>query len=133
MSHDMGAPAKKSKLPLILGILGGGFLLCVACCGGCMYLGWSQVSAPLDAAVAGMENNAEFVEKLGTPIEYELNGLQMKDMTNVNGEGGAEFSFNVKGPNGSASVDADLNLSAGNWSVESLTGDCSDGTTITIP
>ena len=98
-----------------------------------MYLGWSQLSAPLDTAVSAMENNAEFAEKLGTPIEYELNGLEMRNITNDNGEGGAEFTFNAKGPNGSASVDANLNLSAGNWSVGTLTGECSDGTEITIP
>ncbi len=135
MSHDMGAPGppKKSKVPLILGILGGGFLLCVACCGGCAYFGYSMGTEPMKAATEAMNANAAMTDKLGSPIEFELNNMQLRNLQNNNGNGGADVSFDTKGPKGTARVDAKLDLKDGEWSVIELTAKCSDGTELTMP
>ncbi|MFK7818849.1 MAG: cytochrome c oxidase assembly factor Coa1 family protein [Planctomycetaceae bacterium] len=134
MSFDPNPPVKKkSKLPLILGILGIGAVLCAACCGGCVYFGVQQAKAPLDATVAAMTENAELAEKLGTPIEASFNGIELRNFTNNNGNGGADLTFNATGPNGSAKVDTKLTLTAGKWTIDTLTATCSDGSTVTIP
>lgn len=134
MSFDPGPPVqKKSKLPLILGIIGGGAVLVALCCGGVTYWGFQKGMEPFVAATTAMEGNAELSEKLGTPIEHDLDGIQLTNMQNNNGNGGAEIGFNAKGPKGTAKVQAKLNLTAGTWTVENLTATCSDGSTVNIP
>ncbi len=134
MSQDMAAPApKKSKVPMILGILGVGFIVAIACCGGCSYWAFQQGMAPFAAATESMNGNAELTEKLGSPIEYDMNGIQLNNMVNNNGEGSADIGFTAKGPNGTANVSAQLNLTGNKWSVQTLNAECSDGSTVTIP
>lgn len=132
MSFSDPPVQKKSKLPLILGLLGGGVLLCVACCGGCTYFGYQQVKAPIDASVAEMTLSPAISEKLGTPIESSLNGVGLRKYTNNNGNGDADFSFNATGPDGSARVSVQLTLTASKWRVETLKAECDDGSTVTI-
>lgn len=133
MSFDTPAPDKpKSKLPLILGILAVCGICAVACCGGIAYFGFGMVTAPRDAAITAMEANAELAEKLGTPLEAGSQ-FNLTNFTNNNNNGSASIGFDVKGPNGSANVNADMVLTAGTWTVGELTADCSDGTQVMIP
>lgn len=130
MSHDMGAPAapKKSKLPLILGIIIGGGLLCVACCGGVLYWGYSMGTKPLEASTAAMNADPAFTDKLGSPIEFDLNGMNIQAQNTT-----ATVQFKAKGPKGTAQVNATVDAAGGDWKVQELTAECSDGTTLTIP
>ena len=133
MSFDTNPPApKKSKLPLILGILGVSGLAVVACCGGAAYFGFGMVTAPRDAAIEAMEHDAALSEKLGTPLKAG-SSFSLSNYQNNNNNGSAVIEFNVEGPNGTASVEADMKLTAGTWSVKLLTAQCSDGSTVTIP
>ena len=132
MSFDAGPPVqKKSKLPLILGLLAIGGVAAVACCGGAAWFGVGMVTAPRDAAIAIMEQNPEIVEKLGTPLEAG-SSFNLTNYQNNNNNGGAKIGFNVSGPKGTAKVDADMKLIAGTWTANTLTAECSDGSTVTI-
>lgn len=134
MSIDPGPPAKKkSKLFLILGILGGGALLGLLCCGGVTYWTFQKGMEPFVATTTEMSANAELTEKLGTPIEHQLESIKIRNLTNNNGDGGADISFTAKGPKGTAEVSAKLGLTANVWTVEGFTAECSDGTTVSVP
>lgn len=110
-----------------------GGILGLVCCGGGIYFVGQQFKAPLDATVAAMNENVELSEKLGTPIESSYNGIALRNLTNNNGNGSADLSFNATGPKGSARVDTKLKLTAGTWTIETLTAECSDGSTVTLP
>jgi hypothetical protein len=124
------SPKKKgSWLWIILGLVLLG--LPVLGCGGCFYFLYSMGVAPINAAVASLNDDAEVSAKLGTPIKM-VSGLAIKNLENNNGNGSAELEFNASGPNGSAKVSGKMKLIAGTWSPDGLVVTYDDGTTKTL-
>lgn len=103
----------------------------ILCCGGAIYFGWNQLNAPIDAGVAAMNANPEIVEKLGSPIEADM-GFEVSNFKNSNGNGSANLSYNVSGPDGSASVSGDMKLVSGTWSPDGLKVTFEDGSSTTL-
>lgn len=133
MSFDPGPPVKKkSKLALILGILAVSAIAGVVCCGGAAWFGVGMFTAPRDAAIAAMGQDAEISGKLGTPLQAG-GRFSLSNYTNNNNTGSASIGFDVVGPNGNANVDADMKLTAGTWTVNSLTVTYGDGSKATLP
>ncbi len=126
----------KSPLLLILGIVAALVLVPIICCGVVGVLGFTTavgaIKAPVDAAVVALNEDPAVAAKLGTPIE-EQTGFGVNDYNNNNGNGGATVNFNVTGPNGSAEVSGRMDLTAGVWSADDLTVQCSDGTKLKVP
>ena len=126
---------KKSKLPMILGIILGLGLLGLVCCGGIIYFGFNAtvaaMQAPIDEAINAISADAEIAEKLGTPI-VSTSTLGVTNYQNNNGNGSAQVQFNAQGPNNSANVSGEMTLTGGSWSVKDLSVTIDD-TTIMLP
>jgi len=124
---------KKKRSPLIWIIPLGLVLLAapVMCCGGGIFFAFNMAKAPINAAVAALNNDAEITEKLGSPIEAG-SSFQLDNYTNNNGNGGAELGFNASGPKGSAKVAGKMKLIAGAWSPDGLNVMFQDGTSKTL-
>ncbi len=134
---NFNSPAKKSKAPLIIGVILGGVLLSLVCCGGIAYFGWDFIigmaKAPIDNAVTALSADTEVANKLGTPITADQNQLGFTNYENNNGNGGASIDLNVSGPNGKAHVFGRMKLTAGIWSPEDITVEFPDGTSTKFP
>ena len=127
----MSQGSKKSPWLMIVLLVGGAcIVLPAACCAGVVYLGVGAVTAPLEAAASAMEQDPAIADKLGTPIEHEVIGIT--NYENNNGNGSAGIDTNFKGPKGSAHVKGSLILTAGEWRVQSLTVEFSDGSTASL-
>lgn len=129
MAGNQFSATPKKKGPWLWIILGLVLLgLPLASCGGCIYFGISLATAPVNAAVESLQNDAEVAEKLGTPITKDF-GFSINNLTNNNGNGSAEIEFNARGPNGAANVSGKMKLIAGTWSPDGLVVTFGDGTT----
>ncbi len=104
----------------------------ILACAGIAWVGYGAVKAPVNAAVAALNADPQITAKLGTPITAG-SSLDISNYNNDNGNGSAELSFNVSGPNGSASVEGSMALTAGTWRPEQLLVRCDDGTTFQLP
>ena len=126
-------PPPKKRSPLIWIIPLGLILLAgpVICCGGMIFFGVSMAKAPINAGVTALNNDSEITDKLGSPItagsSFNLNNYQ-----NDNGNGGADLSYDVSGPKGSAKVSGKMKLNSGTWTPDGLTVTFDDGTTKTL-
>lgn len=107
------------------------FALPVLAIGGCVYWGLGALNAPVNAAVEALNNDPGVSAKLGSPIQAG-SSKSISNYNNNNGNGGATVAFNASGPNGSASVDGKMKLTAGTWAPDGLTVTFGDGTEVTL-
>ena len=144
--NSIGKPAPQSPAPPQRG--GSNFLVWLIplllamvfvpmiCCGGLLFFGVRQVaqevSEPLDAAVAAIEEDNRISAELGTPVE-RTSSYGVQNFNYDNGDGSATVDFDVKGPDGSANVKGKMKLFAGEWSPEDLTITLRDGTEFKLP
>lgn len=130
------SPPQKRSRGLIIGLVVLFVLMPMVCCGGLAIVGFSfafiGIRAPIDAAVESLNGDPAVAAKLGTPITASTS-FGVNDYQNNNGNGGASVQFTAEGRNESAQVSGRMSLNAGAWRPESLTVQCGDGTTLTIP
>ena len=136
--HYDSTPRKSSGTPwvMIFGIIGALMLGGLVCCGGMMFFGAragiAMFKAPIDATIVAMEADQEVAQKLGTPIE-STSSVGVENYQNNNNNGNATVNFTAKGPNGTATVRGDVDLTAGNWTAKDITVTFSDGSSVNLP
>jgi hypothetical protein len=130
-SHDQ--PPKKSCLArfwwLILLVIAVPIVSCV----GFGIFAFGQAKKPMIAIVDFVDDDSRVTDKLGSPVEYQLQGVEITDMNINNGSGSARIKIPVKGPNGSAKVDGTLSIIGNEWKGKQATVTFDDGTSIDIP
>ena len=89
------------------------------------------MNAPVNAAVEALNNDPGVSAKLGSPIQAG-SSKSISNYNNNNGNGGATIAFNASGPDGAASVDGKMKLTAGTWTPDGLTVTFGDGTEVTL-
>lgn len=103
--------------------------------GSCIGLGgfaYYGLKAPIREAVRVINADPEISAALGGKSSDSF-GLEMNDYKNNNGNGHAEFDFELTGPSQTARVSGKMNLTAGNWTPEDLTITTDDGTVFKLP
>lgn len=89
------------------------------------------MKAPIDAGVAAINADSEITDRHGTPIKAG-SSFSFSNFENNNSNGGADLSYEVSGPNGSANVAGHMKLVNGDWGPNKITITFSDGTTKTL-
>jgi hypothetical protein len=104
-------------IPLGCGIFG---LMVVGGCGACFFgvLHLGKQSEPYQQAVAAARSHPDAREALGTPIEE---GFLFSGNIHYSGSGGnADFAIPVSGPDGSGTLYAIAERTAGEWRLTTL-------------
>ena len=94
----------------------GCLILPVACVGGCLYMGISQLKSfgPYEEAISIAAADPRVEEALGVPLELDLRGFDgpmSSDMRNDE----AEFELPVKGPRGRGILRLEAERRDGEW------------------
>ncbi|MEM6552314.1 MAG: cytochrome c oxidase assembly factor Coa1 family protein [Planctomycetota bacterium] len=108
----------------------------VLVCGGVITLlvgsvfGMLKGSQPYEDALTAAQNNPALVAELGEPIEA---GMGISGSINfVNDDGDADLSYDVSGPNGSATLRVVGTKTNGAWSYSLMTASVDGGTSIDL-
>ena len=130
-----------SVVVIILIILGVLVLVCGGLCAGCTYFVGQAASTavtmaelfPLQMeALSAIEADQPTKEKLGEPIE--IAGMVQRTGTGELKASGEDFSFDVRGPKGTAKVKCSaVKSDIGAWKLTVITLQTSDGTTLSVP
>lgn len=108
-------------------------LLCGGCIGGLLYIGLGAVKDTdvYKGALKRVQDSPDVQAKLGQPIE-DSTALPSSEFHFDNGTQTSTVRFSVKGPSGSADVEAGAVLVGDKWHYERLIVTNSDGTTIDV-
>lgn len=132
-----------SVLVIILIVVGAILLACAGLCAGCLYTagqavqqGAQEVGAAIElanthqAATGAVINDPAVIEKLGDPVVQD--GVHIREGSGELKPGGETFTFDIRGPNGSADVKCSAFKDEGMWKITVITVTFPDGSTVNV-
>jgi hypothetical protein len=126
-------------LIIILGIGGVGLIACCGACGGFTYFGFETAkkmikdAPPYKMAMEKVRESPEVKDKIGQPITDEINFSKGAQTNQNNNVGNMNFTIDIKGPNGAASVKVSASTEGQNkWDLDDCTVTFADGSSVNL-